>query len=249
MTEVAIQQKETALAEPVSPIWLLIERATFDPNFDPDKLERLMAMKERSDAELALQAFNRAMTDAQAEMPAVFKNKNNDQTGSRYANLERVMAVIQPVLTKHGFSISFGTDQSDLAKHYGVTCRLAHVAGHVQDYRVDIPSDGAGIKGQTNKTATHAFGSSMSYARRYLLMMVFNVATSDDDDGNAADGEFITPKQISELQEGIDSCGADIMKFCKAMGVGALAEIPAANFGRANRMIGQKRAQLKQVSQ
>lgn len=163
----------------------LIERALSDPNFDVEKLERLFALSERTKAAQAEQAFNAAMRAAQAEILPVARTAKNSQTNSKYATLEAVNEAIVPIITKHGLSISFGTDASPLEGHYRVTCVLSHDDGHSRTFFADIPADLTGLKGTANKTATHAFGSTMSYGRRYLTLLVFNVATTDDD-GNAS---------------------------------------------------------------
>jgi hypothetical protein len=46
--------------------------------------------------------------------------------------------------------------------------------------------DGKGTRGGDVMTKTHAMGSGISYAMRYLFRMVFNLAINQDDDGNAA---------------------------------------------------------------
>ena len=84
-----------------------------------------------------------------------------------------------------------------------VTCTLAHVDGHARVYTVDLPADGIGAKGGAVMTRTHAAGSAMTYGRRYLLQLMFNLATGDDDDGNGAGSrtaEFLTPEQIDHLR-------------------------------------------------
>src|SRR5262249_39252909 len=53
-----------------------------------------------------------------------------------------------------------------------------------------MPADGKGPKGGDVMSRTHATGSALSYARRYLLLMIFNISVGgDDDDGNRAGGQ------------------------------------------------------------
>ena len=49
--------------------------------------------------------------------------------------------------------------------------------GSISNGRVYIPAP---------KNNPHGFGSALSYARRYSLMLATGVGTTDDDDGNAA---------------------------------------------------------------
>lgn len=163
----------------------MIQRAATDPAFDADKMQKMMEMYERHTDRTAAAAFNAAMVRAQAEIGPVFRDKFNAQTNSSYAALESIDRKISPVYTTWGFSLSFGTGDSPLVGHIRTVCDCMHEAGHTKQYHVDLPIDSAGIKGSVNKTGVHASGSTFSYARRYLTMMIFNVVlTNEDDDGN-----------------------------------------------------------------
>jgi hypothetical protein len=85
--------------------------------------------------------------------------------------LEAVSDAIDPVFRRHGFSRRSGPRTARYAGHYRVTCRLSHIGGHHRDYQADVPADTVGIKGNQNKTATHGFGSALSYGRRYLKLL------------------------------------------------------------------------------
>lgn len=177
--------KIIVLPENADSIAAVIDRAARDKSVDIDKLERLLAMKERIDARAAEAAFNESMKFAQEEMPNIFRDAKNSHTNSRYARLESVNNAVVPVYTRHGFSLSFGTAECPRPGFYRVTCIVSHIAGHSRSYQCDIPDDGQGAKGNANKTATHAFGSTMSYARRYLTLLIFNLTlTNEDDDAN-----------------------------------------------------------------
>lgn len=208
----------------------VITKAARDDRTDVDKLERLMGLYERITNRQAEQAFNDAMRAAQAEMPQVVRDADNEQTRSKYSRLETISAAMTPVITKHGFSVSFGTDDAPKPDHYRVTAVVTN-GGYSRNYHADIPIDIAGMKGNQNKTATHAFGSTMSYGRRYLLLLIFNVATKiEDDDGNAAGSAAITEEQLATLQTLIDDAQVDVVKVCKFAKVEALADIRAKNF-------------------
>lgn len=242
-----------APADETTAIISMIERAVRDPSVDIDKLERLMSMQERVALRSAEMAFNAAMQAAQAEMPQVYRDAKNEQTRSRYARLESISAAIRPVITQHGFSLSYGTDTSPLKDHYRVTCVVAHAAGFSRTYFADIPTDANGMKGNQNKTATHAFGSTMSYGRRYLLLMVFDIAlTNDDDDGQSAGGyssrrqpspggEVITDEQASQIRSLATEVGADIGRFLNYFKAESIPDIPAARYAEAVRLLEAKR--------
>jgi len=148
-------------------------------------MERLLAMQERILAKNAEVAFNTAMQSAQSEMPVVVRDATNPSTNSKYARLESVNALIKPVYTQHGFSLSFGSADGAPANCFRLTCLVAHRNGHSRLYQCDLPLDSTGMKGLPNKTLMHAHGSTMSYGRRYLTLLIFNVSISNEDtDGN-----------------------------------------------------------------
>lgn len=192
----------------------MIQRAATDPAFDADKMQKMMEMYERHTDRTAAAAFNAAMVRAQAEIGPVFRDKFNAQTNSAYAALESIDRRISPVYTAHGFSLSFGTGDSSLVGHIRTLCDCMHEAGHTKQYHVDLPIDSAGIKGSVNKTGVHAAGSTFSYARRYLTMMIFNVVmTNEDDDGQSANTPqeppaepVITAGQAAQLDALLKKC-------------------------------------------
>ena len=64
-----------------------------------------------------------------------------------------------------------------------------------------------GIKGSVNKTAMHGHGSALTYARRYIMCLAFDIQVSDDDDGNAAGAEnrrFVSTSQVAQINTRLD---------------------------------------------
>jgi hypothetical protein len=151
-----------------------------------DNLERLLDLQQKWDHEQARKAYDADMAACQAVMPRAHKDRYNEQTKSWYATLESVVKSAQPVYAAHGFSLSFNTAESKFPNHVLIKCKCSHRAGHSENFEYEQPLDDAGIAGTKNKTPTHAKGSAVSYGRRYITMMVFNIATTDDDDGNAS---------------------------------------------------------------
>lgn len=167
-----------------------ILQAAQNPAMDVDKLRSLFELQERMQDRQAAQAYASAMVDAQAEMRSVGKDRTNTQTNSDYATLEAIDAAIRPVYTRHGFSLSFGTADSPMEKHVRITCKVTHRDGHSESFEYDNPMDDVGIQGKVNKTPTHARGSAVTYGRRYLTLLIFNLTTGlHDDDGNGATDE------------------------------------------------------------
>jgi len=168
------------------PMLALVERAARDPNIDVGKMERLLDLAEKVHARNAQTEYDAAMSAAQAEMRPVANDSDNPQTRSRYASYGALDRALRPIYTQHGFSLSFGT-RSPAPDLVTILCRVSHRAGHTERVEIQMPADGKGAKGGDVMTKTHATGSAVSYGMRYILKMVFNVATGEyDDDGNAA---------------------------------------------------------------
>lgn len=184
MTEVAKIDRDAAELMPADPMVSMIERVAMDPNADIDKLERMLAMKERLENKAAETAFNEAKAAAQAEMPAIAARHNNDQTRSRYAKLKDIYDECKPILATHGFSFSAVPVIGGRDGYINMRWTLSR-AGHSISDVSEVPIDDKGMKGTANKTQTHAYGSTTSYGRRYLFCAVFDVAIGDDDDGQA----------------------------------------------------------------
>ena len=199
--EIVHRQESTPVVQASEPTTILqiIQRAASDPSCDLDKMERLMAMKERMDAVQAEANFNAALSRVQAGMGRVEADATNSQTRSQYATYGKLDKAVRPVYTREGFSLSFSTEAAPEG-FVGMVCYVSHSTGHTREYRALVPSDGKGAKGGDVMTKTHAFGSGTSYGMRYLLKMIFNIAIGEeDDDGNAATGQDLRDAALNDL--------------------------------------------------
>lgn len=171
-------------------------QTALEKGVDADSLEKLLNMQERVLDRHAEQAYTQDMVKVQSEVKRIEKNRKNEQTRSEYADLDAIISAVKPVYTEHGFSVSFGTADSPIEGHVRVTADVMHVAGFSKPYFADIPLDVMGIKGNINKTEVHGRASAISYGRRYLHALIFNLSTGDDDDGNSAGGDSRTAIDI-----------------------------------------------------
>jgi len=203
----AIKEVELSPVQSADPALVMIQRAVTDPNFDVSKLQALMEMRDREMRRVSEQEFNRAMAVAQSEMLTVAPDKHNKQTSSDYASYAALDRMARPIYTKHGFGLSFDSQESKVAEHVLVVCYVSHVGGFLRTYRADMPADGKGAKGGDVMTKTHAAGSAFSYAQRYLLRLIFNLAVGEDDDGNKAGGvkEPVAPEGFQAWVDQMDS--------------------------------------------
>lgn len=229
-----------------APMVAMIERIAMDPNIPIDRLEKMLAMKERmedrnremarEDREYAAKtAYFTAMSSCQTELPVVTKNRRNTHTKSNYADLAAIEDQAMPIIYKHGFGVSFQPDGYNELGELLIKWEISHSGGYVRNGIGAIPVDGAGAKGGVNKTGTQAFGSTATYGRRYLLCMLFNISTGDDRDGNVAHDQedtatLLTPAQVSTVRELIEKADLDIEQFCGYWKVDAVPDLPISKF-------------------
>jgi hypothetical protein len=218
----------------------LIARAASDPSCDLDKMERLLAMKERIDAREAETAFNQALNAAQAEVGRIAADATNPQTHSKYATYAKLDKVLRPIYTRHGFALSFDETDSPKPDHVRVLCHVTHSAGYKKTYQKDMPADGKGAKGGDVMTKTHATGAASSYGARYILKGIFNVAIGEEDmDGNTV-LPTLSPKQAADLKALLEETGSDVALFKRWAKVDSLDQILAKNFDHVCREVRER---------
>jgi len=202
----------------------MIERAARDPAVDIDKMERLLAMREREMSRTAKASYASAFADMQNKLPAIpERGKGHGQI--TYALWEDINDLIKPVLAEFGFGISFRVGRS--GDRLSVTAVLSHRDGHSEETMIELPADASG-----SKNAVQAVGSSTTYGKRYTAAALLNLTSrGEDDDGQAGGvGPAITAAQVGELQELLDSTGAPKADFLKWAKVERLADISAGKF-------------------
>ena len=211
-----------------------------------ETMERLFALQREARADAAKERFHEAFHKLQSEMTPVRKAATNKQTNSMYAKAEHVDGMLQPLLTKHGFSTSGSAVPCDVPDTVRFRLIVRH-SGHSEEHFMDAPIDNVGMKGSPTKTRLHGTGSAETYALRRLKCNVFDVRLVDDDDANAAGGigpgaEPITPEQADELRKIADEVKADIPAFCRYLKVDGIPSIPASRFMEAKQALERKRA-------
>jgi hypothetical protein len=118
-----------------------------------------------------------ALVAAQSEMESAFKGSKNPFFKSSFADLNSVREACQPVLNKHKVAVLQPVIQKD-GKSF-VRTLLLHESGEYYGSDTEILT--------TKQNDPQAYGSGISYARRYGLQALVNLGASDDD-GEAAMG-------------------------------------------------------------
>jgi hypothetical protein len=186
----------------------------------PEGLTQLVDLHDRMRAQAAKEAYAAAMAAVQAELPMVAKRGWNTHTKSSYSLHEDVLAAMTPIITRHGFSLSYGTRAGATPEWLIITCVCAHSAGHSEHFELPLLLDSTGSGGTKNKTGVQAAGSTITYGRRYLAFMVFNLNTGDDTDGGGdGDADKPTETQLADLDVLIKDAKLDpkkVLAFAKA---------------------------------
>lgn len=152
-----------------------------------DIIERLMALKERDEANTARKAFTAAKAAFKGEAVVVVKDKFNTQFKSMYSSLGNLVGTVSPFLSKHGLSADWTLEQSN--GQITVTCVLSHALGYSESVPFTVPPD---TSGGGAKNPIQAIKSAVTYAKAVTYESVCGMASTDanhDDDGNGTTPE------------------------------------------------------------
>lgn len=246
----------TEASEPVN-LLALVARLAQDPTVDADKMERLMMLQERLEDRQAKAAYTQAMVAMKPKLPVIDRKgrievREKTNTGKRdgditqstaFARWEDIDEAITPILTAHGFVLTFKTGTAQDGK-VTVTGILSHAQGHSEETMITLPHDSSG-----SKNAVQAVGSTFSYGKRYTATALLNIRTKgEDDDGKrGGDPEPLTDDEIEKIFELIKRTKTDTAKFCKYIGVESVPDITRKDFGRALEMLNTKLDQIQKA--
>ena len=175
------QNNQIEISQDAPPMVQIAQMMQAGLDIDVDKMEKLREIGEKYEANESRKAFARDFTLVQSEVASIIKTKRNQQTNSNYASLDDVIDVTKPKYTAKGFSVIFYEGKADAQDEIRVYADVLHREGHKETYHADIPKGGKGIKGNVNMTDIHAKATSFSYGRRYLMCMIWNIPTADND--------------------------------------------------------------------
>ena len=212
----AVQKFPAVQPQPVAGdsagLMAMINRAATDPAFDVTKLESLLAVKERWEANEARKAFVVALGNFKASPPAILKNKHVEfgTTKFDHATLDQVSDTVGKALSVHGLSHRWDIEQE--ASVIKVTCVLTHVLGHSERVPMQASADTSG-----SKNPIQAIGSTVTYLQRYTLLAAAGVAVKgQDNDGAGADPVLgLDEGLVADHLAAIEAC-ADVPSLQKA---------------------------------
>lgn len=201
-TELMQQSGEVVAASESASFLHMIERASRDPSVDVDKMERIMAMHERMLSKQAEVAFNTALAEMQTKLPELPENgKIKNKTGqvqSTYVLWEDMNKIIKPILSEHGFSLTFRTGNEGAITT--VTGVLRHRQGHSDECTMQLPRDDSG-----SKNSVQGIGSSTAYGKRYTASALLNLTSRGEDDDGAG-GKGMGESTLVNWETRINDC-------------------------------------------
>lgn len=133
----------------------------------------------------ATPTLHAALASAQGEFEQIRRDKSvkvqmkaGGSYSFSYAPLESILRAVTPALSKNGLALTQATKCLETGKEF-VETTLRHGSGEVLTNLIPIfvKDDGP-----------QAYGSALTYARRYGVTLLLCISADDDDDGNAAEG-------------------------------------------------------------
>lgn len=166
MPNLPAQQNNSALT--------VIENMVSSGNFDVNVARELIEMQKDIMKQQAIINFNHDFALMSKKIPVIAKSKKAHTT--MYAPLEDIVKVVQPILSEHGFSVSFSTQQNSLDS-VTITCTLMHKDGHSTSTELQLPTKAV----NNSMNAMQAIGAAITYGKRYTISGLLNISTGDDD--------------------------------------------------------------------
>ena len=116
-----------------------------------------------------------ALAKAQANIKTALKDSKNPHFKSSYADLTSIWEACRDALAKNGLSVVQipGFDANDV----WLETMILHSSGESISGRYPL---------RPQQNTPQAYGSALTYARRYSLAAMVGVVADEDDDGNAA---------------------------------------------------------------
>lgn len=218
------------------PFEALIVRAMDDQNFDVEKLERLMAMMERKEAQERKEKFFSALARVQMAAPRITKYGLMDRGAGKgqikFAKREDIDAVMRPIYQAEGFSVNW-----DAPMHDGKIRVIGRFTafGHTEEREWWCAPDASG-----GKQGPQASGSTTSYGQRYISIMFWDIITEDEDKNGAKreDVEPISQNQADDIRTRMNDLpqkapGNLLSILCRKYGVEKIEELKAGQLAAA----------------
>ena len=178
-----------------------------------------------------------ALAKAQAVMPKAkmsgvnsrFADKATGKTGA-YATLDDIRDAVKDTLTANG--ISYTQHPYSINGEVGVETMLIHSSGQWMRSRFGVPSA---------KHDPQAYGSLLTYVRKFALAAAAGVSTQEDTDADEVSHEPPSPtisvKQVAKIQNLLAAKKIDEKRILKWKNIENLTQLRVTDFDAACEII------------
>ena len=177
-----------------------------------------------------------ALCKAQQEMERAIKDSTNPHFRSKYADLSSILDACMPALNKNGLSVLQPIIEKD-GKEYIETILLHKSGQKISSFTIILYDKTEIDKNGKQKNVAQAFGSGVTYARRYGLQSFICLGAEDDDGEKAYNKEqhkkieiedvFINEEQQEELKLLANQKGISLAEVCQKTNAVSLNKINA----------------------
>lgn len=209
-----------------------------------DKLkERIKSLPKEQYCSEKINDLTAALAKSQGEFTPVSYNRTSPWFAAEYCDLDNMLTMARPILSKHGLAISFYEEVDDMTVMH---CVLRHVSGQwTSTRRRFVP----------NKDDLKAIESAKNHIKRMQTMDILGITLKNDaldDDATEAmksmridmfkggdakklpvqdhDNRTITKEQLAELERSLDGCPGIAEQILRAYRLEHLADIPYSKF-------------------
>lgn len=237
--------------------------AISNPRVDPAKMHALLDVRARVMQEQAQVEFFRAYIRLQGKLPSINKDGLIDQgetksgrrgSKSRYATYENINAVTNPILAEEKFGLLLLPDVGPEGHGVIIRGQLGFVCDtqygeivHIERCTIAVPPEVSG-----SKNPAQGVGSSLSYGKRYGAIALLNLVSHAPDDRDtdarppkksapasnssvqeAETIEYLTPKQVEEMNAAINDCRIGVEAFCNHYNIKEVSDLSPHLFAEA----------------
>ena len=241
MNDKQLKQVDQVQQLPVAVTPMDMLRVAIDKGADLEKLQQLMNLQERWEANEAKKAYIVAMSNFKANPPQIVKDMLNKQYGSKYSSLANFVNTVNPELSKHGLSSKWELNQS---AGIMVTCVMTHIQGHMESVSMTAPPDTSGAKNPIQQIK-----STVTYLELATFQAITGLVASDaavDDDGNSFGTKTITTDQSIVISDLLTETKKDVGKFLEQFGFDSLDTIPASEYDRVILALNERKRKIEE---
>jgi len=202
-------------------------QAAITSGADLEKLQGLLSLQERWEANEAKKAYVQAMASFKEESPKITKDKTNKQYDSKYTSLSNLVNTVNPVLSRFGLSASWDIVQNGNIK---VSCKVTHKQGHSEKSNMEADADTSGAKSKIQQIK-----STITYLKAVTFESILGLASSDanlDDDGTGS-VEKIDEKQLSDILDLLNAIDSKEGPFLKYLGIEKMEDLKKSDYKKA----------------